>query len=308
MELKPEEIYPSLPLAHPEHPPPKQSSFSLPKRGVWIHMVLFFATILTTLIAGAFQQGVNPFSDLGELAKGFPFSFTLMAILLTHEMGHYLTSRYHGVDATLPYFIPAPPFPFIIGTFGAFIRMRSPIMNKRALLDIGASGPIAGFIVSIFAVALGLHYSQIMEADHLAGIGLGSPLVFEFISYLVIGSVAEGFDVLLHPIAFAGWIGLFITALNLIPIGQLDGGHVVYAILGRHHRTVSLCMVGLLIVMGIFGWPGWILWAVLPLFLGIGHPPIIQPEEYLDSSRRTIGWITLFIFVICFTPLPFVLV
>lgn len=268
----------------------------------WVNMVLFIATIITTLSAGALQQGANIFQHPAELVQGIPFSFTLMAILLTHEMGHYLTSRHHGVSATLPYFIPAPS---IIGTFGAFIRMTSPILSRRALIDIGASGPIAGFIVAIVAVAVGLHYSQLVEVSTLGGIKLGTPLIFSWISDLTLGTVPENYDVLLHPIAFAGWIGMFVTALNLIPIGQLDGGHVVYAVFGRHHRTLSLVMIPTLFLLGIFGWPGWLLWAVLPLIFGIHHPPVLDADHPLDPSRKIVGWISLAIFFVTFTPTPF---
>jgi membrane-associated protease RseP (regulator of RpoE activity) len=268
----------------------------------WVNALLFIATIFTTLLAGALQQGAEVFRHPAELISGIPFSFTLMAILLTHEMGHYLTSRYHGVSATLPYFIPAPS---IIGTFGAFIRMTSPILNKRALLDIGASGPIAGFIVAIIAVAVGLNHSRVVEVSTLEGMKLGTPLIFSIISNLTIGPVPNDYDVLLHPIAFAGWIGMFVTALNLIPIGQLDGGHVVYAVLGRHHRTLSLLMVPILILLGIFGWPGWFIWAVLPLIFGINHPPVLDSDRPLGRSRQIIGWISLAIFILTFTPTPF---
>jgi membrane-associated protease RseP (regulator of RpoE activity) len=302
MESIPEEASGPVTLTDKEHPHSQVTILSLARRA-WLHLFLFGATVSTTLIAGALQQGINPIAHPWEVVHGIPFSFTLMAILLTHEMGHYLTSRYHGVEATLPYFIPAPS---IIGTFGAFIRMRSPIMNKRALLDIGASGPIAGFVLSIVAVAVGLHYSEVVKSGNLSGIGLGAPLCFQFISYLIIGPVSENYDVLLNPIAFAGWIGFFVTALNLIPMGQLDGGHVVYAILGKHHRTVSLLMVPILVAMGFFGWAGWYIWAVLPLLFGITHPPIVHREEMLDGPRKIIGWATLVIFIVCFTPTPFV--
>jgi membrane-associated protease RseP (regulator of RpoE activity) len=268
----------------------------------WVNTVLFIATIFTTLLAGALQQGAEVFQHPAELIRGIPFSFTLMAILLTHEMGHYLTSRYHGVSATLPYFIPAPS---IIGTFGAFIRMTSPILSKRALIDIGASGPIAGFIVAMAAVAVGLHYSQVVEVSTLEGMKLGTPLIFSLISNLTIGPVPIDHDVLLHPVAFAGWIGLFVTALNLIPIGQLDGGHVVYAVFGQRHRTISLLMIPTLILFGIYGWPGWFLWSILPLIFGINHPPVLDSEHPLDLSRQIIGWISLGIFILTFTPTPF---
>jgi len=272
------------------------------KRFPWVNLLLFITTVFTTLLAGALQQGINVFRHPAGLIQGIPFSFTLMAILLTHEMGHYLTSRYHGVGATLPYFIPAPS---IIGTFGAFIRMTSPIVNKRALLDIGASGPIAGFVIAILAVAIGLHYSMVVETTTMEGMKLGSPLIFSLISTIMIGPVPDHYDVLLHPIAFAGWIGLFVTALNLIPIGQLDGGHVVYAVFGRRHRTVSLIMIPVLILLGVYGWPGWFLWAVLPLIFGINHPPVMDSDSPLDRTRRIIGWISLAIFVMTFTPTPF---
>lgn len=273
-----------------------------PKRFPWVNLLLFLATIFTTLLAGTLQQGVNIFQTPSGLVRGIPFSFTLLAILLTHEMGHYLTSRYHGVGATLPYFIPAPS---IIGTFGAFIRMTSPILNKRALLDIGASGPIAGFVVAIVAVAVGLHYSAVVETPTLEGMKLGTPLIFSFISELMIGSIPEGSDVLLHPIAFAGWIGMFVTALNLIPIGQLDGGHVVYAVLGQRHRIVSLVMIPILVLLGVYGWPGWLLWAFLPLIFGINHPPVVDSDSPLDPTRQIIGWVSLLIFILTFTPTPF---
>lgn len=268
----------------------------------WTNLVLFLVTIYTTLLAGAFQYGINAISNPMGLIVGIPFSFTLMAILLTHEMGHYLASRYHRVQATLPYFIPGPN---IIGTFGAFIRMTSPITSKNALLDIGAAGPIAGFVVTIPAIAIGLMLSTVTEKSGLMGIELGSPLLFNMISDLVLGPIPDNYDVLLHPIAFAGWIGLFITALNLIPIGQLDGGHIVYAILGRWHRWISLGLVPVLLVMGYLGWPGWFIWAVLPLIFGVRHPPLIDSHTPLDRRRRIIGWISLAILILSFTPNPF---
>lgn len=304
MNRIPEEASQPIAFTNGERLSPYGELLIIPKRRLWIHIILFVATVFTTLLAGALQQGVDPFKEPWGLIRGVPFSFALMAILLTHEMGHYLMSRYHHVSATLPYFIPSPSP--IIGTFGAFIRMNSPIMHKRALLDIGATGPIAGFVVSICAVALGLHYSEVVKADEsLSSLGLGAPLVFRFLSDLIIGPQEEGYDILLHPIAFAGWIGLFVTALNLIPIGQLDGGHVVYAIFGERHRILSLVMVPILITLGFFGWPGWYLWALLPLVFGIRHPPIVNPDESLDGRRKIIGWATLVIFVITFAPVPF---
>jgi membrane-associated protease RseP (regulator of RpoE activity) len=276
------------------------------KPSYYLHLILFIATIFTTLLAGALLDGANPLRHPASLAQGIPFSFTLMAILLTHEMGHYLTARHYGVPATLPYFIPAPPFPFIIGTFGAFIRMKSPILRKKAILEIGAAGPIAGFLVAIIAVWIGLRLSEIVPETTSFGLKLGAPLIFNFLNSLLL-DVPQGSDVLLHPVAFAGWIGLFVTALNLIPIGQLDGGHVVYALLGKKHRSVSIGMIGVLLIMGFIGWPGWYLWAFLTAILGVRHPPMIDPEVRLEARQKFIGWASLAIFVLTFTPSPFML-
>lgn len=272
-----------------------------------IHVILFVATVFTTLLAGALMEGADLFHNPASIAKGIPFSFTLMAILLTHEMGHYLTAKNYGVPATLPYFIPAPPIPFLIGTFGAFIRMKSPILTKRAILEIGASGPIAGFVVALVAVMIGLNLSQVVtETSSPAALKLGAPLIFNFLNDLLL-EVPEGSDVLLHPVAFAGWIGLFVTALNLIPIGQLDGGHVVYALLGKKHKMVSIGMIGVLLVMGFIGWPGWYVWAFLTAILGVKHPPMVDPETFLLPRQKFIGWFSLAIFVLCFTPNPFMI-
>lgn len=269
-----------------------------------LHLILFVATILTTLLAGALMRGANPLQDPGSLALGIPFSFTLMAILLTHEMGHYLTARWYGVPASLPYFIPAPPIPFIIGTFGAFIRMESSVMTRKATLEIGAAGPLAGFVVAVIAVAVGLQLSEIVPVINAQGVRLGSPLVFIWISdYLMV--VPEGHDVLLHPVAFAGWIGLFVTALNLIPIGQLDGGHVVFALFGRHHRRISIAMVVVLAAIGLTSWPGWLFWAFLTAMMGVGHPPMAGPQTRLERRQHIIGWASLALFILTFTPNPF---
>lgn len=269
---------------------------------LWLHGLLFLLTVLSTLAAGAIQQGLNPFTQVSSLVAGIPFSFTLMAILLTHEMGHYVMSAYHGVPASLPYFIPAPSF---IGTFGAFIRMDAPILNRRALIDIGASGPLAGFIVAAAAVWFGLQWSTIVDAGDAIGLRLGSPLVLTGIEYLVLGALPENQDVLLHPVAFAGWIGMLVTMLNLIPIGQLDGGHVAYAIFGERHREISILMVLTLILLGFWGWPGWFVWAVLPLIFGLRHPPLQDSETPLDPARRWIGWASVALFIATFIPVPF---
>lgn len=273
------------------------------KKLPYLHMVLFALTFLSTLAAGALQKGIDLFQEPLRLWEGLPFSLTLMIILLSHEFSHYFTSRAHRTEATLPYFIPAPS---IIGTFGAFIKMKSPIATRKALIDIGASGPIVGFVVSVAASVVGLGLSEVIAVPEEEGmLGLGDSLLFSFLARAILGATPEGLDILLHPIAFAGWIGLFVTTLNLIPIGQLDGGHIAFALFGRLHRNISMVLVAAMGAMGIIYWAGWMIWAVLMLFLGLGHPPVLYWESPLDPSRKGIGWLALFIFVITFIPVPF---
>jgi membrane-associated protease RseP (regulator of RpoE activity) len=272
------------------------------QRQVIIPVILFLITWITTLAAGAMQQGVDPIRSPSAILQGFPFAATLLSILLTHEMAHYLASVRHGVQVTLPFFIPAPSF---IGTFGAFIRTRSPILNKRALFDIGVSGPLAGFVVAIGAVGVGLHLSKVIETMPPEGISLGSSLLFSFLSWIVVGTLPEHADILLHPVAFAGWIGLFITAMNLLPIGQLDGGHIAYAVFGQKHRLISKLAVASLVGFGLLGWPGWFVWAGLTFILGLGHPPMVDEAVPLDPVRRKIGWLALAVLLLTFIPIPF---
>ncbi|MGD0282276.1 MAG: site-2 protease family protein [Dissulfurispiraceae bacterium] len=285
--------------------------------GVWrrvpyIHIVLFILTFLSTLSAGALQQGINIIKSPGRIIEGLPFAGTLMTILLCHELSHYIASKMNHTKATLPYFIPAPS---IFGTFGAFIKMKSPIITRKALIDIGASGPIAGFIISVAACIIGLSISKVIPLPPAAAgegsLSLGDSILFSFLSRIVLGTTPEHYDILLHPVAFAGWIGLFVTSLNLIPIGQLDGGHIAYAILGERHRYVSVFLVGLLAILGLSslfgfpGWEGWLVWAVLMLILGIKHPPVLYWESPLDRGRMMIGLLSLVIFIITFIPTPF---
>lgn len=285
------------------------------------HTILFLLTILTTLSAGAFQSGANPFRHPADLIEGIPFSLTLLFILLTHEMGHYVTARWHGVPATLPYFIPG--IPIFIGTFGAVIRMKGPILEKRALFDIGVSGPIVGFVFAVIAIFVGLSYSDVVASAGLGGIQLGEPILFSMVSWMVLGNIPETYDIILHPIAFAGWIGLLITALNLIPIGQLDGGHIAYAMFGERQPMITAILIlpvlfylGALSVLTMFfpwmevlpgapGWQGWIIWSLLPLLIGLRHPPVINAYIPLDPTRRLIGWAAVVIFLVSFVPAPF---
>ncbi len=266
-----------------------------------IHVVLFFTTLLTTTIAGTLQAGGDPFSDPRLLVRGLPFSATLMGILLVHEMGHYVVSRLHGVEATPPYFIPGPPF--LIGTFGAFIRMRTPT-NRRALFDVGAAGPWAGFLVALPAVAYGLTLSEVHPlAATSEGLLLGESLVFRLVSHFAIGVSPSDATIVLHPIALAGWFGLFVTFLNLLPVGQLDGGHVIYALVGRRHRLIARMALASIIGLALMGWPGWVMWAVLVTLIGVDHPPTID-DTPLDGRRRLGAWMTVALFCVTFMPVP----
>ena len=278
---------------------------------LYLPLGLFVVTVFTTFWAGAYQVNTEPVSGAwdflvrypGSLWNGWPFACTLLGILVTHEFGHFYLSRVHRVPASLPLFIPGPPQ--FIGTFGAVIRMRSPIMNRRALFDIGVAGPIAGFIVAVPAFLIGLSYSKVEPTLGLYGLKFGEPLLLQFCTWLMFGPLPETYDVLLHPVAFAAWFGFFITALNLIPIGQLDGGHVAYALLGHRQRTLALAAIPILLVLGLWGWPGWILWTVLAGLVGISHPPVIDPGTELGRGRIWVGWGALVIFLVSFSPVPF---
>ncbi len=289
-----------------------------------LHIVLFILTVFSTLIAGALQKGINIVAEPSRIIEGYPFSISLLAILLTHELSHYFASRLNHTRATLPYFIPAPS---IIGTFGAFIKMKSPIINRRALIDIGASGPIGGFIVALFVTIYGLSHSQIVSIKNTAGgLILGDSLLFSALSKLILGTPPEGKDIMLNQVAFAGWIGFFVTSMNLLPIGQLDGGHVAYALFGpKRHRRLSITLATLLALAGAlriflyngflehtalsslkdYLWEGWLIWAFLLYMLGLSHPPVIYWEVPLSRGRRIMGWAAILIFILTFTPSPF---
>jgi membrane-associated protease RseP (regulator of RpoE activity) len=295
---------------------PVNAPFRVPR----LNLILFFATLLTTTAAGALTEGAelslsHPFASIPNLAAGLPFSIPLMLILLAHEMGHYLTSRYYRVDASLPYFIPAFFFlPVSIGTFGAFIRMRSLPRTRRAMFDIGAAGPWAGFVIAVIAIVLGLSWSQVTPLDTSAGgLDLGNSIAFWSIARWILGVNPDSVSVNLHPTAFAGWIGILVTALNLLPVGQLDGGHVVYSLFGpRAHRIISrtvvigtLLMVLVPRLLQLSYWPGWVLWFFLVLFLGLGHPSTLDVNTPLVGNRRLAAWATVLLFIITFTPVPF---
>ncbi len=274
-------------------------------------LLLFALTVLTTLWAGAYQaySGTirGPVAFLREhpemLLQGIPFAGTLLFILLTHEFGHFILSKIHRVPASLPLFIPGPPH--FIGTFGAIIRMRGPILNRRALFDIGVSGPLAGFAVALVALVVGLFLSTVVDRTSTYGLQLGEPLLLKLMAWLIIGPLPPQADVLLHPIAFAAWFGLFVTSLNLIPIGQLDGGHVAYALWGNRQRTMAFAVIPLLIMLGFIGWPGWFIWAFMAGVFGLEHPPVVDPQVPLGRSRVAVGWIAFAVFVLTFAPVPF---
>lgn len=292
-----------------------------------IHIILFILTVFTTFATGL--------TFGGTILSALAFSGALLFILGSHEMGHYAYGRKYGVDITPPYFIPAPPVISPIGTFGAFIKIKSPISTRKALFDIGIAGPLAGIFASVPVLIIGIKLSTIVDVAQNTGeqgLTLGSPLIFTFFTGMFFGQIPEGKDLFLHPVAFAGWVGLFVTALNLIPSGQLDGGHIVYSLFSKKtHRIVSVAMIALLIIFGIGteplfllsqrlpgsgagellsrlpefeGWPGWVLWAVLLTFMGTRHPPTIHDEGELGSGRKILGLIALLIFIGCITPVP----
>jgi membrane-associated protease RseP (regulator of RpoE activity) len=267
-----------------------------------LHILLFVLTFITTLIAGSLLNGVVPWDEPEKIYMGLPFSLTLLLILLAHELSHYFMSRRHNVSATLPYFIPAPT---LLGTFGAVIKMKPPIPNRRSLIDIGASGPIGGFVVSIVVAVVGLRLSEVKPHGEIQeGIAFGSSLLFLFLSDMVLAVDPDSYDILLHPVAFAGWVGFLVTSLNLLPIGQLDGGHVTYALFGEGHRAIGRVSIPVLMFLGIIFWPGWIIWAVLMIIIGYRHPPVVYPEVSLDRKRKLLGWLCLVIFLLTFTPVP----
>ena len=274
------------------------------RRIPYLNILLFILTFISTVTVGAMHEGVDVVAEPMKIYKGLPFSVTLLLILLFHEFSHYLASIRHQIETSLPYFIPAPT---LFGTFGAVIRMKSPITTKNALIDIGASGPVAGFIISVLATIVGLSFSKVLPVQNAADfISLGDSLLFKFLTKVIIGTVPSGYDVYLHPVALAGWIGFFVTSLNLIPVGQLDGGHILYALLGEKHTIVSKILVGIMLIMGLLLWEGWIIWGVLLIILGFRHPPIVYSEMLLDPKRKIVGWISLAIFVLTFTPVPIV--
>lgn len=284
----------------------------------WLPWVLFLLTLITTTWVGgshylAFALDFRFDADFelttaSYLAQGLWYSLTILAILGCHEMGHYLACLHYRVDATPPYFLPAP-LP-LTGTLGAFIRIRSRIPSKAALFDIGVAGPIAGFVIAVPALFVGLWLSHVAElpANVDGFVELGEPLLFRLATWMVFGTVPDGYAVNLHPMAFAAWFGLLATALNLFPIGQLDGGHVTYAVLGRRSSWVTLGMIGGAIALTAFVSLSWLVWTLLLiamlLAMGPHHPPTLDDSEPLDRNRRLLAVVALAMLILCFTPAP----
>jgi membrane-associated protease RseP (regulator of RpoE activity) len=267
-------------------------------RRLLFHLFLLGLTVVTTTVMGGMW--------LGGFRAGVIYSFTVLTILAAHEMGHYIACRYYGVDATLPYFIPMPLPP--VGTFGAFIKMKSPILTRRALFDIGIAGPIAGYVFAIPAAFIGHYFAQPASINPSDGEGviIHDPLLFKFFQYtLHLPSLVE-----LNPVLWAAWIGVFMTSLNLLPVGQLDGGHVAYAVFGRRgHRAISLtaylCVIGLA-VFSIYSrtWNYVAYAALLTFVMRFGHPPVVDEEEPIGLARILVALIGVLIFVLSFVPIP----
>ncbi len=300
------------------------------KKSFVLPIALFFLTVVTTFLSGYLLSGT--------VRGGILFSASLIAILGAHEMGHYLYGRKYGVSISAPFFIPAPPFLSPIGTFGAFIRIKSVIRSRRELFDIGVAGPIAGVIVAFPVLFIGLTLSSIEPPDSVflsqlgSAISLGESLAFLLFSEMTLGPVADGHQIVLHPVAFAGWIGLFITTLNLLPAGQLDGGHIAYCVFPeRWYRVISRITIFFLVIMGmgtapvlelssrfgfpspaelfpqwlVFdGWIGWIVWAFLLTLLGSFHPQTLCDDAPLSFQRKTVAVLCFIIFLACFAPVP----
>jgi membrane-associated protease RseP (regulator of RpoE activity) len=281
---------------------------------------LFFLTLITCLLAGAhfaaayarnqaasidtfFQTFILAYRHPAALLTGLPFAATLLAILLAHELGHYFACRYHHIRSSYPMFIPAPT---LIGTFGAFILIRSPIRSARALFDVGASGPIVGFLLAIPAMAYGVLHAKVvpsLASGSSDGLVFGVPVVMRIIAAVVLPNAHAG-DLILHPVGRAAWVGLFATALNLLPVGQLDGGHILRSVSPRLHRVVSLVLPFVLVPLGYFLWQGWLIWAAL--LFGVRYfraAPIYDPTP-LDPNRRFGALLALLVFLLCFMANP----
>ena len=274
-----------------------------------IHWLLFMATLATTTWAGALHAGVNLLQHPGRFTVGLPYSLGLLLILGAHELGHYFTAKAHGIRVTPPYFIPVP---FALGTFGAFIKIRSLTPNRRALFDVAVAGPLAGLVFAIPALLIGLRFSEVLPEGGVfglghAGVNPSSSVLLACLAKLSLGaSVLEGHHLLLHPLAFAGWLGLIVTALNLLPIGQLDGGHISHALFGsRNARGISMVAMVSLFLLALFVWPGLMLWALLVFFIaGTQDPPAANDLTPVGPLRKALGYFTFLLLLLIIVPVP----
>ena len=291
-----------------------------------VQVTLFALTLVTTTLAGAlhyygFSQDMSRageppagelalvFADPRFYARGLWYSLTILAILGCHEMGHYVACLRYNVLATRPYFIPVPPIPFLTGTLGAFIRIKSRMPDKIALFDIGIAGPIAGFVVAVPLLFLGLALSRIdrLPEDSASLISLGEPLLFRLAAWVIWGEVPATHSINMHPMAFAAWFGLLATALNLFPISQLDGGHIAYAVFGR--RSTLITFITMIIAIGLtFVSSGWIVWTALLigmiLLVGPHHPPTLDDDRPIGRGRWLLAGVAMAMLIVCFTPAP----
>jgi hypothetical protein len=289
--------------------PGSVASTSGKERSPTLNLVLLVLTLITTTWAGALHAGAGLLQEPAMLMTGIPYSLTLMLILGTHELGHYFAAKAHQMKVTLPYFIPVP---FGLGTFGAFIQLKSPAENRRALFDVGVAGPLAGLAIAVPALWIGLQHSRVLApnevTDHMqGGIGVGSSALLALIAKLSLGSsLAEGHHLLLHPLAFAGWLGLLVTALNLLPIGQLDGGHMADAMFGRvRGASIGTAALVALVLLGLFVWSGLLTWALIVYFIaGAKGLPPLNDISRLGTGRMAIGAFAFVLLFLILAPVP----
>ncbi len=323
------------PIVIPDLPPPDPNDrydefvpqpVPEPHGRLWVQVTLFAFTLITTTLAGSFHYysfmsnladaGNAPSGELGRALadpafylRGLWYSLTILAILGCHEMGHYVACLRYNVLATRPYFLPVPPIPFITGTLGAFIRIKSRMPDKIALFDIGIAGPIAGFVVAVPLLFMGLALSRLdqLPEDSSSLLELGEPLLFQAAAWLVWGDVPANHSINMHPMAFASWFGLLATALNLFPISQLDGGHIAYAVFGRRSTLITFMTIALAVGL-TFVSSGWILWTALMIgmifLVGPHHPPTLDDERPIGRGRQLLAGAALAMLIVCFTPAP----
>jgi membrane-associated protease RseP (regulator of RpoE activity) len=276
-----------------------------------LNAILFLLTVFSTFIAGALPFGAIPFINFDPLREpvsvrhGIQFAATLLAILVTHEFGHYFTARFYRASVSLPYFIPVPP-PFLFGTLGAIIRMRSPARDRDSLFDIAVAGPLAGLAVAVPALWLGLLWSRVESIPAGGSIAFGDSLLTGFLTYLRFGRIPAGQDVFIHPVALAAWVGLFVTALNLFPVGQLDGGRIAYALFGARHRAVSIgTFLAVLALGAVAGAPNWFVFGALVfLIVGFQHAPPLDDVTPVSRGRYVVGVVCLLLLIALIPPVP----